>query len=355
MFLRKSFAGRFALTLGLTVSATLPSPATAAMELYSIAFNGVGTMPASGTFLYDTTHASFASFTVSWAGQSFDLTAAANAPAVGSACGGGSPSVAATWSLLGHGLCDGLYYRWFGNSSGASSSFSFNASTLALPEQLAARISAEASGSGAPLPEFGTGDWTVSATAMPLTHLIHFSGVGEVPAIGYASYDPSAAHFGLVLVSWNGQWLDMTEAANMPTLGTACPGEVSSPGAGFALLSHGLCDGLYYRWFANDNAPAGSFAFSAATLALPEQLAVRFGVATVAGDLPGGDFGAGEWTLEALSAVPEPSRVLLLLGGLCLLALQGRLVTGRGRMDQRSVAELRVRTNYRRLTARQRH
>ena len=58
------------------------APATAAFTHYDITFGGnttAGTLP-SGSFDYDPTAPTFANFTVTWDGVTFDLTGAANSP-----------------------------------------------------------------------------------------------------------------------------------------------------------------------------------------------------------------------------------------------------------------------------------
>jgi len=128
---------------------------------YLVNFSGVSTLPALGLFSYNPGAMSFSSFVVLWQDELFDLTDAANAPLVGSACGGGGSSGATSFALLNHDMCAGLFYRWAGNQDMVSSSFLFYSETLALPAQTGATILAQGPGGSSPFPEFGAGDWTL--------------------------------------------------------------------------------------------------------------------------------------------------------------------------------------------------
>ena len=127
---------------------------------YMIQFTGGVDLPSFGFFNYDKSTQAFSNFYVEWQGIMFDLSAAANAPSIGSACPGTAASGAASFSLMSKSLCGGLYDRWTGISDFGATTFSFSSQTLALPEQNAARISTNGPG----LPDalglsISQGDW----------------------------------------------------------------------------------------------------------------------------------------------------------------------------------------------------
>ena len=70
---------------------------------YDITFTGVGTLPTSGSFTYDSTVPQFSNFIVDWDGFTFNLTASANNPnSFGGtpACIGSNTGAAAGFALL---------------------------------------------------------------------------------------------------------------------------------------------------------------------------------------------------------------------------------------------------------------
>ena len=70
---------------------------------YDITFTGNGTIPASGSFTYDSTVPQFSNFIVDWDGYSFDMTASANNPYVyggAPSCIGASTGAAAGLAVL---------------------------------------------------------------------------------------------------------------------------------------------------------------------------------------------------------------------------------------------------------------
>ena len=92
------------------VCLTLSAASTAmAANSYEINFSGSNPLPTSGTFAYDPTTATFSGFTITWDSLTFDLTNAANNPAIGNAApacvGSGTPG-SQTFALLS-GACDG--------------------------------------------------------------------------------------------------------------------------------------------------------------------------------------------------------------------------------------------------------
>jgi len=119
------------------------------------------------------------------------------------------------------------------------------------------------------------------AHAVPATYFVNFSGSSPLPGIGVFTYDAASPRFSNFFVSWGGVLFDMTSAANAPVVGGGCPGAPSSAATSFALLQHSLCDGVFSRWFGNQNAGSSTFAFYNETLALPTSRAL---------DLPSGAF-----------------------------------------------------------------
>jgi hypothetical protein len=352
---------------------SISSLSQAAPLSYFIEFSGAADRPEVGLFTYDAATSTFSNFLVSWKNTVFDLTGSANAPFVGSACPGTGSSAATGFALMNKALCGGLYDRWFANSFfGTSTSFTFSAQTLTLPEQNAARISAN----GAGLPgsigfESAAGDWSLSTPfqapggtpyilpggtvvfpgggvyvpgrgLVPVNYRINFTGGAGVPDLGFFHYDQSTSTFSNFLVSWRGVLFDLSSAANSPFVGSACPGTTSSPATGFALMNKTLCAGLYNRWFANDFfGSTTSFTFSSQTLALPEQNAARISAdgAGIAGSI-GFESAAGVWSLTQIAAVPEASTWSQLVAGLLLLgglALRPRVAR---RLAERSLSRL---------------
>lgn len=82
--------------------------ATAGPISYSISFTGTGTLPTSGSFVYDSTTSRFTNFLVVWNGLSFSgLAGSANSPFLTTpppACLGGLTGGAASFALLS-GAC----------------------------------------------------------------------------------------------------------------------------------------------------------------------------------------------------------------------------------------------------------
>ena len=67
-----------------------------------------------------------------------------------------------------HSLCDGVFYRWFGNQDAGSSTFAFYNETLALPAHTGATASTTGPGGDDPFPLFASGDWTLIGTTPPV-------------------------------------------------------------------------------------------------------------------------------------------------------------------------------------------
>lgn len=136
-----------------------------------------------------------------------------------------------------------------------------------------------------------------SAHAVPATYFVNFNGLAPLPAIGVFTYDDASPQFSNFFVSWGGVLFDLTGAANAPMVGGGCPGATSSAATSFALLQHSLCDGVFSRWFGNQDFGSSTFAFYNETLALPAHTG-----ATISANGPGGDglfpvAATGDWTL----------------------------------------------------------
>jgi len=316
--------------LFIPLAAVAAFSAQAAPSTYFVNFTGAGDLPGLGVFTYDDTAANFSNFLVSWGGNVFDMTAAANSPVVGGACAGATASAATGFALMNHGMCGGLFYRWGGNQTQVSSSFLFYSETLALPAQTGATIATQGPGGNSLIPQFAAGDWTIhnAPAGHPgdVTYLINFSGGPTLPAVGLFSYDPTAMSFSSFVVLWNDDLFDLTDAANAPLVGSACAGAASSGASSFALLNHNMCAGLFYRWSGNQNVVSSSFLFYSETLALPARTGATILAQGPGGSSPIPDFAAGDWTLFQLSAapVPEPSSVAMLTLGLISVGWAGR-------------------------------
>lgn len=327
---RLAAAGRSVLlpfVAGAAISSAHAIPAT-----YFVEFSGSAPLPAIGVFTYDDQLPRFSNFFVSWGGVLFDLTSAANAPAIGGACSGATSSPATGFALLQHDLCDGVFHRWFGNQNAVSSTFAFYNETLALPAQTGATILANGPGGGDLFPVLAGGDWALSnASSGGFNYIVNFTGSSPLPVLGIFNYDAAARQFGTFTVAWNGQLFDLTASANAPIVGGGCAGATSTPATGFALMDHSLCDGVFSRWYGNDFGASSTFAFYNETLALP-----AFTGASISATGPGsGDpfpvFAGGEWTLTATTPIPEPSTVpMLLVGGLFIARRLARQVAERG-------------------------
>jgi hypothetical protein len=93
------------LLIGIVATSVFAGPIT-----YKINFTGaLLPLPTSGSFTYDDTSAAFSGFGVSWSGQTYDLTAEANAPfIIGDPCSG-LAGAAATFAAL-NGNCGGVVW-----------------------------------------------------------------------------------------------------------------------------------------------------------------------------------------------------------------------------------------------------
>jgi len=80
-------------------------------------------------------------------------------------------------------------------------------------------------------------------------------------------------------------------------------------------MNHSLCDGVFSRWFGNQNAGSSTFAFYNETLALPAATGATILATGAGGDSPFPVFAGGEWTLTPVTSIPEPSTIVMLLAG----------------------------------------
>jgi hypothetical protein len=97
----------YQLSISALLSAVIGAPAAMADVVdqvkYTINFTGTGTLPTAGSFTWDPDTTSFAAFSVTWDGTTFDLTSDANAPFIFPAtppCLGGATGAAGSFALL---------------------------------------------------------------------------------------------------------------------------------------------------------------------------------------------------------------------------------------------------------------
>jgi hypothetical protein len=93
---------------------------------YDITFTGPGTLPASGSFTYDSTNPSFSDFTVTYEGYLYDLTAEANAPTFSGTLPCVGSGAAATFALLSGACAPPLFSpEWIGENDPSANYFEF--------------------------------------------------------------------------------------------------------------------------------------------------------------------------------------------------------------------------------------
>jgi hypothetical protein len=96
---------------------TVTTSAFAGPIVYNINFTGGPPLPTSGSFTYDDTGREFFNFLVSWSGQTYDLTAAANAPFfVGNPCGGLAGAAASFSAMVGN-YAGGVGVGWIAGNN----------------------------------------------------------------------------------------------------------------------------------------------------------------------------------------------------------------------------------------------
>ena len=107
------------MVVGLLFAAISPGALADTLTTYAITFTlnpGYTLLPASGSFTYDSTNPQFSNFLVSWAGVTFDLTAAANAPDVrGSGCTGEASTPSFGFAIISQsasGCSNPIGYYW---------------------------------------------------------------------------------------------------------------------------------------------------------------------------------------------------------------------------------------------------
>jgi hypothetical protein len=135
-------------------------------------FPAVPTLPTSGTFTYDLTLLMFTSFTVDWAGATFDFTNSANAPMlVTPPCLQGLSGSAASFAFL-TGACSSSRPGpdWIVEQAGPELvifSFSYYTSTAAQEIVISDFVSAMV-----PSGDAGVGTWSVTAVPEPGTMIL---------------------------------------------------------------------------------------------------------------------------------------------------------------------------------------
>jgi PEP-CTERM motif len=166
-----------------------------------------------------------------------------------------------------------------------------------------------------------------SATAAPIPCNINFNTTsGTAPTSGSFLYDEAAGSFSLFEVRWAGIIFDLSLAANNPYVAGSCDFG-SSGGTGrdsFAFLSNPSCvttSAPPFTWAVEDTSdsdgPSVQFSFYASDGTLSDNFV--FWKRTVYSEYLGN--GQGTFSIQA---VPEPSTLVLMLGGGVLLAVHFR-------------------------------
>jgi hypothetical protein len=174
---------------------------------------------------------------------------------------------------------------------------------------------------------------TLPLPAAPVSYRIDFTGgsaMGSLPPTGFFDYD-AGGQFSNFLVQWNGATLDLTSAANVPSLaaspGTGCDSAAPDAAYGFLMMSQTAANctmPAQYAW-------SGLF-FAGAAVQFSFVLNVTNGP-SISQDVIGGmttlnvpmspmmDMGSGGWSVSQVTSVPEPSS--LAMGAIALFAVLG--------------------------------
>jgi hypothetical protein len=160
-----------------------PNAIADTLTSYTITFTGTGILPTSGSFTYDSTVPNFTNFVVVWSSVPIDLTASANAPAIGTplnSCFTSSSGASATFSLLTNCATD-PNAGWFALNTTGTPEFVFEDCTVPAtecPNSELTDISAIIPGVYIPLfSAGGYGGFTVSAVPEPGTLSLTLLGI----------------------------------------------------------------------------------------------------------------------------------------------------------------------------------
>lgn len=183
MSTRRSFLVLLFVLFALFSSAVVPSARADVVTNYTINFTTAsGIAPTSGSFSYDSTTPLFSNFVVIWDGQTFDLSASANAPFAGTApyagptnCTGEAATAAYAFAIMSQNVtgCSAQYY-WNINSLGGSFVF------VVVPSANPSHADEIGSSTTNPTIQLAAGDWTIStvvATPEPATLVMLAGGL----------------------------------------------------------------------------------------------------------------------------------------------------------------------------------
>lgn len=160
-----------------------------------------------------------------------------------------------------------------------------------------------------------------SATAAPVAYNMSFTSVFSLPITGSFNFDSTTQSFSAFVVSFNGDTIDLTLAANTPTIANACATPATDTADYFSYL------------LGTAPTACGSQSWIAFNLAgtLPPQYRFRLGnfdaraTTDHAGSGSGGLIDSGTFTTAVAQApVPEPSSFALMAAGVALLSWQRR-------------------------------
>ncbi len=157
--------------------------------------------------------------------------------------------------------------------------------------------------------------------AAPISYILHFeSRLGDVPTLGFFTYDPSlesGSRFSVFRVIWKGFDVDLTDEANSPVIGKIggeCVDEVFS----FMIQGAG-CSTHFFSFYAiaTKTGGKGFIALADYSNEMKDSISISDSVGVV-GDSDSfvADF-RGTWTV--VEYVPEPSGAVLVFFGLVII------------------------------------